>query len=64
MTTTRTLKGYEEGFDYGHTCALRMSRERRSDNAQYVRASEYFAPHSPTREYWRGFVDAMESSLF
>jgi hypothetical protein len=55
-------KSYEDGFEYGARCARTMSDERRAENARYVRASWYFLG-GPTREYWRGFVAAMESTL-
>lgn len=59
------VKGYEEGFEYGETCARRMTRERRMDNAAFVRASEHFKwDRSPTHDFWRGYVSAMETSLF
>jgi hypothetical protein len=57
------MTGYEDGFAYGEKCARSMSPSRRADNARMVRESEYFSPSSPTHDYWRGFVSAMETSL-
>lgn len=50
------------GETYGRKCAASMSDARRADNAEHVRASDYALESSPTRDFWRGFVSAMEST--